>query len=152
MSTNIAGPYEQVLRSLHRADLLSRRVADQQIGERIGIGRAMFLILDMLACSRAGGISQQAIASELGLTRAAVSRQIAAARDRGWLSAEPSPASRRENSIALTLAGRELVEQGRKHRAEAERRAVERLGAEQLQNTAQTLDRLCTLLEERLRD
>src|SRR5262245_20246970 len=99
MSTEMPGPYEQVLRTLHRADLLSRRLADQRLGEQIGIGRAMFLILDMLAASPASGLSQQAIAGQLGLTRAAVSRHIAAARDRGWLSAERSPASRRENSV-----------------------------------------------------
>ncbi|MBO0807494.1 MAG: MarR family transcriptional regulator, partial [Actinobacteria bacterium] len=150
MSTN-AGPYLRVLHNLHRADLLSRRAADQQLGERIGIGRAMFLTLDTLARANAGGISQQAIADQLGLTKAAVSRHIAAARGRGWLSAQPSPASRRENSVALTAPGRKLVEQGRRHRAEAERQAVEVLGAEDLQHAAQTLERLCALLEKRLR-
>jgi DNA-binding MarR family transcriptional regulator len=144
-------PYRRVLHSLHQADLLSRRVADQQLGKRIGIGRAMFLILDMLADTGADGMSQQAIADRLGLTKAAVSRHIAIARDRGLLSAEPSSASRRENSVALTEAGRELVERGRHHRAEAGRRAADVLGAGELQRTAQTLERLCALLEEHLR-
>lgn len=151
MSTDAAGPYERVLRNVHRADLLSRRVADQQLSERIGTGRAMFLILDLLARAHEGGIAQQAIADQLGLTKAAVSRHIAAARDQGWLSAGPSPASRRENRVALTPAGRELVERGRGLRAEAERHAVEALGEEELQRTAQTLERLCALLEVRLR-
>lgn len=147
MSTDPAGLYRRVLHSLHRADLLSRRVADQQLGERLGIGRATFLILDMLDGTSAG--SQQEIADHLGLTKAAVSRHIATARERGWLDAGPSPASRRENNVALTAAGRELVERGRSHRAKAELRAAEALGAEELRRTAQTLERLCALLEER---
>jgi DNA-binding MarR family transcriptional regulator len=81
-----------------------------------------------------------------------VSRHIAAARHRGWLNAEPSSTSRRENSVALTVTGRELVERGRHHRAKAERWAAGVLGARQLQRTAETLDRLCALLEERLRE
>lgn len=160
MSTDSAAPgseapgsealYRRVLVSLHRADLLSRRAADQQLGARIGIGRAMFLILDLL--DGAGTRSQQEIADHLGLTKAAVSRHIATARDRGWLEAEPSPASRRENSVALTAAGRELTERGRRHRAAAELRAVETLGTAELQCTAQTLERLCALLQQRLRE
>lgn len=151
MSTDMTGPYQRVLRHLHRADLLSRRAADHQLRERIGIGRAMFLILDMLAGAAVDGVPQQAIADHLGLTKAAVSRHIATARDRGWLRAEPSSTSRRENNIALTVPGRKLVEQGRRHRAEAERRAIEVLGREELQRTAHTLERLCALLEERPR-
>src|ERR1039457_4627671 len=145
MSTDFGGPYQRVLHLLHRADLLSRRVADQQLGERIGVGRAMFLILDMLASADAGSMSQQAIADQLGLTKAAVSRHIATARARGWLSAGPSPTSRRENSVALTAAGRELVKQGRHHRAESERQVIEVLGAGELQRTAHALERLCAL-------
>lgn len=152
MSTNMPCPYQRVLHYLHRADLLSRRVADQQLREQIGIGRAMFLILDMLTGTDTDGMPQQAIADHLGLTKAAVSRHIATARDRAWLRANPSSTSRRENSIALTAAGRELVEQGRRHRAEAEQQAIEALGTQELQRTAQTLELLCALLEKRLHD
>jgi DNA-binding MarR family transcriptional regulator len=83
------------------------------------------------------------------LTKAAVSRHIAAARDQGWLSAEPSPVSRRQNRVTLTAAGRELVRRGRRHRAEAERQATEFLDATELRRTAQTLERLCAHLERR---
>lgn len=149
MSTSEPGSYQRVLHYLHRADLLSRRVADQQLGERIGVGRAMFLILDMLA--GAEGMSQQAIADHLGLTKAAVSRHIATARDRGWLRTWPSSASRRENSVALTPAGQALVKRGRRHRTDTERHAADVLGADELRRTARTLEQLCALLEERLR-
>jgi DNA-binding MarR family transcriptional regulator len=152
MSTDNGRPYQQVLAAVHRADLLSRRLADLRFGEQIGIGRAMFLILDLLADAEAGHVSQQAIADRLGLTKAAVSRHIAAGREQGWLRAESSAASRRENSVVLTAAGRRLVQRGRRHRDRAEDRAAERLGARELQRTAQTLERLCAFLEERLRD
>lgn len=151
MSTEVRS-YQLVLHYLHRADLLSRRVADQRLRRRIGMGRATFLILDMLADTGGDGMSQQAIADHLGLTKAAVSRHIAAACDRGWLSARTSPVSRRENSIDLTAEGRKLVERGRDRRAEAERQAAEALGMEELQRTAQVLEHLCTLLEKRLHD
>lgn len=151
MSTDEPGLYRLVLHHLHRADLLSRRLADQQLGERIGTGRAMFLVLDMLGSGGPGGVTQQAIADYLGLTKAAVSRHIAAARDRGWLHASPSAASRRENSVTLTAAGRELVQRGRQHRAESERQAIDALGSGELHRTARTLEQLCALLEQRLR-
>jgi len=149
MSTEAGDLYRLVLHHLHRADLLSRRVADQQLGERIGIGRAMFLVLDLLATGP-DSVSQQAIADEIGLTKAAVSRHIATARARGWLSVGPSPGSRRENSVTLSPVGRELVNQGRRHRAESERQAIEALGAGELQRTAHTLEQMCALLEQRL--
>lgn len=140
-----------MLHHLHRADLLSRRVADQHLGERIGIGRAMFLVLDMLDSARPGGITQQAIADHLGLTKAAVSRHIATARAQGWLRAIPSDTSRRENSVTLTAAGRALVKRGRQQRAESERQVIEALGTRALQRTTRTLEQLGSLLEERLR-
>ena len=151
MSTDGAGPYQLVLHYLHRADLLSRRVADQQLGQQVGTGRAMFLVLDMLEYSGPGGVTQQAIADHLGLTKAAVSRHIATARARGWLHASPSAASRRQNSVTLTTAGRELVKQARRHRAESERQVTGALGAAELHRAARILEELCTLLEQRLR-
>lgn len=152
MSTDKARPYRQVLAAVHRADLLSRRLADQQLGQQIGIGRAMFMILDHLADAEARPTSQQAIADRLGLTKAAVSRHVATGREHGWLRAESSSSSRRENSVVLTAAGRRLVQRGRRHRDHAEDLAAERVGARELRRAAQTLERLCAFLEERLQD
>lgn len=145
-------PYQRVLAAVHRADLLSRRLADLRFSEQIGIGRAMFLILDLLADAEGAPVSQRAIADRLGLTKAAVSRHITVGREQGWLRAESSAVSRRENSVVLTAAGRRLVQRGRRDRNRAEDRAAERLGARELQRTARSLERLCEFLEERLRD
>jgi DNA-binding MarR family transcriptional regulator len=109
----------------------------------------MFLTLDLL--DAADVKNQQEIADHLGLTKAAVSRHITTARNRGWLSSEPSSGSRRENTVALTSAGQDLVQRGRRYRSIAERRAAEELGAEDLLRTAKTLDRLSADLEQRLR-
>ena len=78
--------HQWALHYLHRADLLSRRVADQQLGQQVGTCWAMFLVLDMLEYSGPGGVTQQAIADHLGLTKAAVSRHIATARALGLAS------------------------------------------------------------------
>jgi DNA-binding MarR family transcriptional regulator len=152
MSTDKDRSYQQILSAVHRADLLSRRLADQQLGRQIGIGRAMFMILDHLADAETGPISQQAIADRLGLTKAAVSRHMVTGRENGWLRAESSSASRRENSVVLTPAGRRLVQRGHRHRDHAEDLAAERLGSRDLRRAAQTLERLCAFLEERLHD
>ena len=65
-------------------------------------------ILDLLADLESGTMSQQAIADRPGLTKAAVSRHIAAARQRGWVHTGQSRTSRRENSVALTGRGERL--------------------------------------------
>jgi DNA-binding MarR family transcriptional regulator len=150
MSTVEEDAYRRLLHQLHRADLLSRRVADLQLGAQLGVGRAMFLILDMVADADSAALSQQAIAQHLGLTKAAVSRHVLAAHQQGWLVAERSSASRRENIVTLTAAGRKLVERGRRQRAEAGRQAAAVLGVREMGRAARTLDRLCTLLEERV--
>jgi DNA-binding MarR family transcriptional regulator len=142
--------YRDLLATLHRVDLLSRRVADQQLTRHVGVGRAMFLILDLLSSADRSGVSQRAIADSVGVTKAAVSRHVAAAQTHGWLVVHRSPESRRENSVTLTTAGRRLVERGRRHRADAEASATEALGRREMERTTRTLAHLAELLEQRL--
>jgi len=149
MSTDAS--YEALLSTLHRVDLLSRRVADQQLNRHLGVGRAVFLILDLVSDADPSGISQRAIADHIGLTKAAVSRHVATAQQGGWLVAKPSAASRRENTVTITAAGRKLVERGRRHRAEAAREAMGALGRREMTAATDTLARLAGLLEQRLR-
>jgi DNA-binding MarR family transcriptional regulator len=148
MSTD--GLYVDLLMNVHRVDLLSRRVADQQLTRDIGIGRAMFLVLDFLHDTEPSGSSQRAIADTVGLTKAAVSRHVATAERHGWVTARPSPASRRENQITLTTAGRRLVTGGRRRRAAAEAEAVGLLGRAEMERATRTLVRLAKQLEDRL--
>jgi DNA-binding MarR family transcriptional regulator len=67
------------------------------------------------------------------------------------LVAKPSAASRRENTVTITAAGRRLVERGRRHRAEAAREAMGALGRREMTAATDTLARLGGLLEQRLR-
>jgi len=151
MLTHERGPYQRVLQQLHRADLLSRRVADQHLFETIGIGRAMFLVLEALVDAGSSALSQRDIADQLGLTKAAVSRHIAAGRDQGLLHADAAPKTRRQNSVVLTPKGRQLVARGRRQRGVAERRIIADIGVVELDHTAQVLERLCLNFESTLR-
>jgi DNA-binding MarR family transcriptional regulator len=149
MSTNAS--YEALLTTLHRVDLLSRRVADQQLTRHVGVGRAVFLILDLLNDTGPAGIAQRTIADRIGSTKAAVSRHIATAQRHGLLDATPSANSRRENTITITPAGRELVNRGRQHRSEASREATTALGRQEIEAATHTLARLAEILEQRLK-
>lgn len=144
MSTD-AADYARLLAAVRRADLLARRAADQRLTAQLGLGRATFLILDMLAENAADGVSQQTIADTLGLTRAAVSRHVRTARERGWVQVHCC--SGRENSVTLTAAGSVLVDQGRRTRARAARTAVATLGIESIRSATRTIEELCALLD-----
>jgi DNA-binding MarR family transcriptional regulator len=52
------------------------------------------------------------VADRLGLTKGAISRQIESAVAAGLMTVEVSPHSRRENTVALTAAGTDVVRRG----------------------------------------
>jgi DNA-binding MarR family transcriptional regulator len=147
MSTINSNDYQSLLSTLHRADLLSRRVADRQLLAHIGVSRSTFLILDMLARTPRGGVSQQAIADALGLTKAAVSRQMRSAEENRWILVRRSESSRRENTVMLTPTGRKLLNRGRRLREAAEREAVDALGIRDIRAATATLQGLCAHLD-----
>lgn len=147
MSTQYRDECDELLAMLHRAERLSRRVADRELIKYAGVGRAMFLILDLID-REPSGVSQQGIASALGLTKAAVSLQIRAATTNGWLTVRPCPSSHRQNMVSLTAAGRRVVEQGRRHRGLATQRASRALGANNIEAATRTLERFCGYLNE----
>jgi DNA-binding MarR family transcriptional regulator len=109
--------YRALMRSLHRAALLSDRVGERLLSRRIGVGRALFLVLRTVQ-DAGGPVSQQSIADSLSLTKGAVSRHVATAEQNGWLTVTVSARSRREHALALTPAGRALVSAGRDVQAE----------------------------------
>ena len=97
---------------------LTRRIAGllDRSGEavfrsRIGVSLAQFLVLSVVD-AYPGRLSQQAVADRLGLTKGTVSRQLDAAMSSGLLTVQSSPVSRRENVVALTPAGTDLVRRG----------------------------------------
>lgn len=66
----------------------------------------------------AGTLSQQELATQLGLEKSTVSRLTAGLERRGWLSRERDPANRRFYRLRLTPEGRAATDRiGRKFRA-----------------------------------
>jgi DNA-binding MarR family transcriptional regulator len=140
--------YRDLMRLLRRAALLSDRVGERMFSEQVGAGRSVYLLLRLVDDTTGGVVSQQSLADRLGLTKGAVSRHVATAQDQGWLTSAASPVSRRENALALTPAGRELVERGRGVQADYEQRTSERLSEADIAATVKTLAVICDLLEE----
>jgi len=95
--------------------LLARRVSTQlersaeaELRARLDLPLPLYALLTTLH-STDHGVNQQEVAELLGLAKSSVSRQIEAAARAGLVAVAPSTASRRENSVTLTAAGRELV-------------------------------------------
>jgi DNA-binding MarR family transcriptional regulator len=133
---------------LHRAALLSDRVGERRFLTRVGIGRALFLVLRTIEEAGDGGaLSQQSIADRLSLTKGAVSRHVLTAQRNGWLTIQGSPVSRRENALVLTQAGRELVARGRAVQTEYELLADRHLDKDDVAAAVRTLQVMCELLE-----
>ena len=140
--------YRDLQRLIHQITVLGDRVGERIFAERIGVGRAQFLVLRTIAeAGQAGAPSQQEIAARLSLTKGTVSRHVAAAMVRGWLTVEPSPLSRREHALVLTPAGRALLDEGLTLQAEREGLANLALDPDDVAATIRTLTIMCQLLE-----
>jgi DNA-binding MarR family transcriptional regulator len=141
--------YRELQRLIHRITVLGDRVGERVFTERIGVGRAQFLVLRTIAEAGQEGVrSQQEIAERLSLTKGTVSRHVANAMGRGWLTVEPSAVSRREHAVVLTPAGRELLDQGLALQAEREGIASLALDPEDVAATIRVLHAMCQLLEQ----
>jgi DNA-binding MarR family transcriptional regulator len=147
MNSNPA--YRELQHLIHRVTLLGDRVGERLFSERVGVGRAMFLVLRTIAEAGDDGVlSQQWLAERLSLTKGAVSRHVATAVEDGWLTTGASPVSRREHALRLTAAGRALLERGLAVQLERERLADGQLDAGDVAAAIRTLSIMCQLLEE----
>jgi DNA-binding MarR family transcriptional regulator len=137
------------MRSLQRAALLSDRVGERLLSRRIGVGRALFLVLRTIEDS-GGAVSQQSIADALSLTKGAVSRHVATAEQNGWLTVAQSPLSRREHALALTPAGHALVAEGRAVQADYQGQLADdaRLRPGDIAAATRVLAAICDRLEQ----
>lgn len=93
---------------LHRATVLIDRVADGYLEREHGIRYAPFLVLLMVRVL--GEPSQQAIASNLDVSRASITQRVSALVDRGLLTTAPDPDDARALRVSLTPVGRELID------------------------------------------
>jgi DNA-binding MarR family transcriptional regulator len=121
------------------------RLGETVFREGLGVSLAQFLVLSVVDAFP-GPINQQAVADRLGLTKGTVSRQIDNAVAAGLMTVSVSPLSRRENVVALTEQGTELVRRGDALRETAAEGSMPRLPREELEITIRTL----TVLNEAL--
>ena len=77
----------------------------------LNISLAQYLVLSVVD-AHPGQLNQQAVADRLGLTKGTISRQIENAVAAGLMTVETSPHSRRENTVALTSEGTDIVRRG----------------------------------------
>lgn len=96
---------------IRRLAALMDRDANALCRKELGISFAQFLVLSVVD-AYPGHLSQQAIADRLGLTKGTVSRQIDSAVAAGLMTVQVAPHTRRENAVALTKAGKALVQKG----------------------------------------
>ncbi|GIF52677.1 DNA-binding MarR family transcriptional regulator [Asanoa ferruginea] len=85
----------------------------EQAGDRImradhGLSYRRFMVLVMVG--ELGASTQRALADGLGVTEPSVSRMVGTLADSGLLSVLPDPAGGNRRRIALTDAGRQLVD------------------------------------------
>ena len=138
---------------LARLWFLIRRVAGlmDRSGEALfrsglGISLSQFLVLSVVD-AHPGALSQQAIADRLGLTKGTVSKQIENAIAAELMTANPAPHSRRENAVALTARGTELVRRGDLLFEQARRNRLPTVPAADLAATLATLAAMKYALE-----
>ncbi|MFJ4655728.1 MarR family winged helix-turn-helix transcriptional regulator [Nocardia sp. NPDC088792] len=93
---------------IHRVVALIDRQGDAMFRRELGLGLAQFNLLRFLEASPEVP-SQQQLADRLGIAKSAVSRQIDIARRSGWIAVAVSESSRRQHTLTLTPAGRELL-------------------------------------------
>lgn len=95
---------------IHKSMRAIDRIAEQTLEASLNLTLSQYWVLISLEGHE--GVSQKAICRLLGLSAAAVSRQIEALRDKGFIAREDNPSCRREHVLTLTAAGRQEVIQG----------------------------------------
>jgi DNA-binding MarR family transcriptional regulator len=77
--------------------------------EHAGVRVSMSEVFALGELEEAGALSQQELATRLGLEKSTVSRLAAGMQARGWLSRERDAANRRFYRLSLTVEGRDVA-------------------------------------------
>ena len=93
---------------LHRATVLLDRIADDYLFSVHRIHYAPFLVL--LMARVLGPTTQQAIARNLGVSRASVTQRVGVLQNAGLVAVTKSATDSRANTVELTAEGTTLVE------------------------------------------
>ena len=96
---------QELAHYLHRAVFLIDRTAERALKQQAGLTLSQFLFLLSLDKTAGVPVSQQTIADHLGINKAAISRQVARLRQKGWFVRGPHATSRREYALSLSEEG-----------------------------------------------
>jgi DNA-binding MarR family transcriptional regulator len=140
-------PYSEFGYYVHRVVSLLDKRGEAMFRGELSISLRQFLLLRLIAMG-AEMPSQQLIADRLGIAKSAVSRHIDIARRNGWIHVEVSAQSRRQNSIALTGAGQNLLANARALIEHSEIQGFAGLPAADIEATVRTLKALHHKLSE----
>lgn len=108
MLNNIEAILNSTAFKLHQATLLIDRSADEYLQREHGIRYPAFLVL--LMARVLGPTSQQAIAANLGVSRASITQRVTGLQDAAYLAISKDPTDSRANIVALTAAGTALID------------------------------------------
>ncbi|MCC7543395.1 winged helix-turn-helix transcriptional regulator [bacterium] len=90
---------------LHRTTCLMDKAVDRALQDSVGVSLSQFLMLMQLD---GGQQCQRELASELGVTPAAISRQVSMMVARGWIKKLEHDHDRRFEFLVLTTKGKRL--------------------------------------------
>lgn len=93
---------------LHRATYVMDKAVDRALQDSAGISLSQFLMLMQLD---GGKQCQRELANELGVTAAAISRQVGTMLERGWLTRLDNQDDRRYEFLILTPKGKRVHEE-----------------------------------------
>ena len=93
---------------LHRATYVMDKAVDRALQDSVGISLSQFLVLKQLD---GGKQCQRELAVELGVTAAAISRQVGTMLERGWLKKLDNQDDRRYEFLILTQKGKRVHEE-----------------------------------------
>lgn len=93
-----------ILQALHQPVCLIDKLASQVLEERTSITLSQFMLLMVL--KEKGTICQRESADMLGLTQAAVSRQLTGLSKKRFIKRKIDPKNRRAHTLVLTSEGR----------------------------------------------
>lgn len=99
--------------SIHQMYFLVQKHLEQSLLKSKSISFSQFMILVGFRCSTSGPVSQSAIAEQLYLTEATVSRHISTLVDLGLLSRTEDKTNRRKHIIKITPKGIKAFESAR---------------------------------------
>jgi DNA-binding MarR family transcriptional regulator len=144
-----SAPYSEFGYYVHRVVTLLDKRGEAMFRGELGISLRQFLLLRLIGMG-AQMPSQQLIADRLGIAKSAVSRHIDIARRNGWIHVAVSAKSRRENSVALTPAGQQLLAEAKTLIEQSETQGFASLPAADIEATVRTLKALHQRLSEQV--